>query len=345
LDRVRQVGREGAGNPAASKAWREIAKVDVGQVTRVLEAMDDATLLASNWLRAAVDTILERALEDHGKLPVAQLEQFLRERTHSPRPRRLAYEWIVKADPTAPDRLIPQMLDDSSLELRRDAVEQVMRAADQAKDDQARRVLYEKALKSARDIDQVKTCAAALEKLGNPVDLAAQLGFIVDWSLIGPFDNTGQAGFDVVYPPEEEYEPDATYEGKIGPVRWTRYRTSDGNGLVDLNEALAKYSGAVAYAAFEFQSDRDQEVQVRLGCINASKVWVGGRLASADEVYHTGMELDQYTSTVQLQRGKNLILVKICQNEQTEDWAQQWRFQLRVTDSLGGAVRPGDSQP
>ena len=36
--------------------------------------------------------------------------------------------------------------------------------------------------------------------------------------------------------------------------------------------------------------------------------------------------------------GTNVILLKICQNEQTESWAQDWEFQLRVCDGLGTAV-------
>jgi hypothetical protein len=39
-----------------------------------------------------------------------------------------------------------------------------------------------------------------------------------------------------------------------------------------------------------------------------------------------------------LQAGKNVILVKVCQNEQTESWAQRWEFQLRVCDSIGAAI-------
>jgi hypothetical protein len=27
--------------------------------------------------------------------------------------------------------------------------------------------------------------------------------------------------------------------------------------------------------------------------------------------------------------------VKCCQNEQTESWAGEWKFQLRITDPLG----------
>jgi hypothetical protein len=39
-----------------------------------------------------------------------------------------------------------------------------------------------------------------------------------------------------------------------------------------------------------------------------------------------------------LKVGRNEILVKVCQNEQKEDWAQLWSFQLRVCDNLGGAI-------
>ena len=35
---------------------------------------------------------------------------------------------------------------------------------------------------------------------------------------------------------------------------------------------------------------------------------------------------------------KNTILVKACQNEQTEEWTVQWEFQLRVCDETGVAI-------
>ena len=40
----------------------------------------------------------------------------------------------------------------------------------------------------------------------------------------------------------------------------------------------------------------------------------------------------------ELRPGKNVILLKLAQNEQKEPWAQGWAFQLRVCDSTGGAV-------
>ena len=79
-------------------------------------------------------------------------------------------------------------------------------------------------------------------------------------------------------------------------------------------------------------------MDIRLGCINAHKVWINGQLLTANQVYHSGMEIDQYQASCQLKQGKNTILVKICQNEQTESWAQRWQFQLRVCDKTGTAI-------
>ena len=54
--------------------------------------------------------------------------------------------------------------------------------------------------------------------------------------------------------------------------------------------------------------------------------------------YHHGMQMDQYVGRGLLRKGRNEVLLKICQNEQKEDWAQGWSFQARLSDALGGAV-------
>jgi hypothetical protein len=39
-----------------------------------------------------------------------------------------------------------------------------------------------------------------------------------------------------------------------------------------------------------------------------------------------------------LKAGKNILLVKCTQNEQTQDWTKEWEFQLRVTDEQGTPI-------
>lgn len=335
---IRAVGPKGEGNGPASKAAIEVAKAKGDQLTTILAAMDGMGVIAENWLRGAAEAVADRSLKATGKLPQAELETFLFETSHHPRARRLAYEFITKVDPQAPDRLMPKLLEDPSLELRRDAVQRVLDATAAATETDAKVKGYQEALQYARDLDQVKVCTDELEKLGQKVDTAKHLGFILQWKLIGPFDNTAGKGYEVVYEPEKQIDYSAKYMGKMGEVAWIDHESKDGYGIVDLAVALDKHKGAVAYAAAEFELPEAREVDFRLGCINANKLWVNNELVTANEVYHAGMELDQYKGSARLKAGKNTILVKVCQNEQEENWAQRWQFQLRVTDSLGGAV-------
>ena len=53
--------------------------------------------LDSQRLRGVAD----RELRQKHSLPVAALEEFVRDKSHQPRARRLAYEWLVKVDPSA----------------------------------------------------------------------------------------------------------------------------------------------------------------------------------------------------------------------------------------------------
>ena len=77
----------------------------------------------------------------------------------------------------------------------------------------------------------------------------------------------------------------------------------------------------MAYAYAEIKSDAERPVELRLGSANANKIWLNGKLLADAEVYHAFTALDQYVGRGRLERGTNRILVKICQNEQTEDWA------------------------
>src|SRR5437868_6170668 len=76
LARLRSVGREGAGNPAASPAWRELARQGPDALVPILGGMDGADVTAANWLRAAVDAIAERELAAGRGLPADRLEAF-----------------------------------------------------------------------------------------------------------------------------------------------------------------------------------------------------------------------------------------------------------------------------
>jgi hypothetical protein len=342
---LKAVGPKGEGNRQAALAWQELAAADVGQLPAILAGLDDAGPLAANWIRAAVDCIAERQLRGGGKLPADRLELFVKDTAHAPRARRLAYEWLLQVDPSAKERLIPKMLDDPSLELRRDAVARLIREAEAlAGANRAADVpgVYETALSAARDPDQVKLIAQRLKDLGKQVDLARHFGFIQHWKVVGPFDNTDEKGFRAVYPPERQVDYGAKLAGKSGPVEWVDHLGEDALGQIDVNQILKPEKEVCAYAAATFVSPGHREAEFRLSTYNAAKVWLNGQLIGEYEVYHSGSQMDQYVSTGRLEPGPNTILVKVCQNAQTQDWAKYWGFQFRVCDAAGGGLLSAD---
>tara|TARA_R110000850_G_scaffold30303_5_gene83554 strand:- start:677 stop:1225 length:549 start_codon:yes stop_codon:yes gene_type:complete len=166
------------------------------------------------------------------------------------------------------------------------------------------------------------------------------------WHLIAPFDNTGREGFDTVYSPEEAIQLNASYPGKDGKqVSWETYSTSDEYGMVDFNPSYSPLKEVVGYAYTEFNSAAEQNVQLRLGCKNAWKIWLNGELLFGRDEYHRGIRIDQYQLPALLKEGKNTLLVKACQDAQTQDWTVEWQFQLRVCDSSGTAILSTDRKP
>jgi hypothetical protein len=234
------------------------------------------------------------------------------------------------------------MLDDPGEELRRDAVALGLQNAKQLLDKNEKSAAiaaYRKLLAAARDRDQVESIAKTLKDLGEPVNLVAQFGFITRWKVVGPFDNTGGAGLQTAYPPEKSIDLEMTYQGKKNlSMTWKEHLTADPHGVVDLNKALGKHMGVTGYAYAAVTSQKERPVELRAGSNNAVKIFLNGRQIYFRDEYHHGMRMDQHVGRVTLKAGRNEILIKVCQNEQKEDWAQLWSFQLRVCDALGGAV-------
>jgi hypothetical protein len=344
LAAIRAVDKDGAGHVDAQRAMQVLAGADAADLPKVLLALDGASPLAANWLRNAFETVADRQLKLKHALPAKELEAFVVEPSHNPRARRLAFEWLAKVDSTAPARLIPGMLLDPAPELRRDAVARRLEdaaKADKAHDKPAAVKLYREAFSGALDDDQVKTISEALGKLGEKVDIPKHFAFLTEYSVIGPFNNRGGRGLEGVYPPETEIRLDATYDGQLGPVKWQPLVSQGDYGIVDIAKQVKPYKGAVMYLVTTFQSPAKQSLELRLGTDNAWKLWLNGKLLFSRNEYHRGMAIDQYRVPVTMNAGKNTILLKICQNEQTEDWAQMYQFQLRVCDSSGRGVASG----
>ncbi|GIX05517.1 MAG: hypothetical protein KatS3mg114_1386 [Planctomycetaceae bacterium] len=339
IARILQVGAEGEGHEAAREAAIALQRCDAEILPELITGLDAASPRALNWLRGVFETVAGRA-QAAGTLSPQWLAQVVHDRGHQPWTRSLAFQWWQRLAPADAEKFLPQSVDDTAPEIRRAAVAWWIAQAQASRSPDEARQRWRQALLGAVDDDQVKLIAQALRQLGESVDLPRHFGFITRWQVIGPFENTMNVGFDTPYPPEHEWNLSATYAGKLGEVRWQEVQTDHEYGIVDLAKALAPHKGALIYAAAEFPSADRQTVEIRLGTPNAWKLWVNGELVFARDEYHRNMQLDQYAVRVQLQPGINRILLKVCQNEQTEEWAQRWQYQLRVCDLSGRGLTP-----
>ncbi len=351
LSAVRGVGVNGQGHEAAVAAMKVINAAPIERIPEILVGMDGANRLSTNWIRSAVISIVGRG----GDLPRSAVMDYFQDTSHSHMGRLLAFELLTDGDEELAKSMIPGFINDPSLPLRAMAVEALIEKSKSERDPIAKLGNLAYALERARNVKQVQQISNLLSAQGVKINLQKQLGFLNSWYLVGSFDNRNEAGFDVAYGPEKELtaiETSASYADAMPdvvtetPASWSMRTTVSPTGVVDLNELMGKVKGATVYAYTTFNAEQDREVEIRIGTPNATKIWVNGELVMANQIYHNSNAIDKFSGKAKLKEGENQILIKVCQNEQTDSWAQDWQFQLRICDETGKAIQPvAASQP
>ena len=330
IAQLRTVDASDKSNQVSAKIVNQIrAQKDVSLMP-VLKAMKGATPIGRNWLLGVANAVYQKS----GSSQTAELKSFLADETQDDEARYTVFHWLSKDDEAIRKSMLATMKEDPSQELRFLAVKEIMDSKPSTAD-------LESLLPSARHPEQVTSIIGSLKEAGVVVDQAKHFGFLMDWKLIGPFDHVGTANFDKVFPVEADAiagNEKAEYDGKNGKVSWIDKKTENVQGEFDLAEVFANEKGCIVYALAEFDSPTETDVELRLGCINGNKAWVNGKPVMSNEVYHTSMQIDQYVERIRMKAGKNRILLKLCQNEQKEQWAQRFAFQLRVSDFTGKAI-------
>lgn len=314
----------------ASRAARELAKRSDLKTIEVLQAMRGSSLIGKNWLSG-----IANATQRKNPASKVELESFLKDTTQDPEARYTVFRWLTEGDADSRNRWLDSMLNDPSPELRYEAVAKALEPKELPEDQ------LKTLLDVARQPEQVVELIARLDKLGVKVNQSKHFGFLSTWKFIGPFDNTGSKSYDKVYPVETDWVSNKladTYQGRPGEVKWIAETSEDPEGAIDLAKLYNNEKGCIVYGVTEIEVPSNVKCELRVGCINAQKVWVNGELAIGNEVYHTGMQVDQYIAPIELKAGTNRILIKVCQNEQKDAWAQRYVFQARICDSTGKAI-------
>jgi hypothetical protein len=335
LATLRAVGKEGKGNEDAGPAWKTVVGKGAAALLPALEAVDDANPTAANWLRTAAGAVAEAEQAGKRPLPAKALEAFATDAKRAPSARRLAYELLLTQDPAAKDRLLPGFLNDKSADLRRDAVAARIAALGEP----AAREDVEKLFPFARDKDQVELLAKLAEKLGGRPSVTEHFGFVTAAHLVGPFDAPEGKGFSTPYPPDAATAPDGAFKGKDGAeVKWAPAATAERYGTFDLNKLVGKHKNAVAYALAVVVAKAETPCEVRVTSPTSVKIFLNGKEVFGRDEYHHGAPFDAHTGRGTLKAGENVVVVKVCQNNQDQPWAQAWQFQVRVCDDTGGPL-------
>lgn len=176
---------------------------------------------------------------------------------------------------------------------------------------------------------------------------AEEQGFVVNWLICGPFPNPGSrpdnAGFNTDY--LKDYGGEAAFTPTNGMeikkpdgsvVKFLPYSTTGTDiifGDVPHLKIEANQEQILTYSACWLDADADKDIEVRVGSDDGYKLWINHQLISEQHVYRA-MEMDQETHKVKLNKGKNLLLIKVDQD------TGEYQFMLRVVTPDGKAA-PG----
>jgi len=343
---------EGKGSAAARKAAVQLGDRDLDLLPRLLAAMDTGNLVAANWYRTIYERLTRTALarDPRPRFPIKFLKDYAADPRRQGRTRRLVLALLDRLEPKFRGELIPGMLSDP--EFRDEAVAVALSRGDAHKSDgdlPAAGRAYAIAFQHARSAGQITTAAAGLAATGQPVNIVEHMGFVTDWYLLGPFEAPDRSGFDLSFPPDKAVKLDASYPGKANkPIGWKRFQTSDRFGQLNLIQAIAPVAEAVGYAYAELDSPRAVDCQLRAGADDNLTVWLNGRKVLSNRQWLNGTRLDRFSAPVRLKRGRNRLLVKVCQGPQQHKnpaVPNNWSLQLRFCDAAGGGIKTRSALP
>jgi len=106
-------------------------------------------------------------------------------------------------------------------------------------------------------------------------------GYLLDWQIVGPFDNSGRGGHDQVFEPETApFSAGQTFVGKLPgePLPWRQFAHAKAprNGFVNLADLLQPDSDVTGYATLWIRSDKPVDAALHVGAAGAYKVWLDG---------------------------------------------------------------------
>lgn len=185
---------------------------------------------------------------------------------------------------------------------REDYAARIDAAAKAAKDPRVAFVLHQKAAWAYGELRDKRYGADGMK---GPL---SKQGCVLDWEIVGPFDNPSNEGFNAALGPElGEVGP---YPGKLVDVDWRDLGRQQRYCEFSLNRSVQPSTAAVTYLGTTLSVKKAQSGLLMLGANGTYKVWLNGELIAMRDL-DTGLHVDGDSWPLKLKKGENHLLVKL----------------------------------
>lgn len=181
--------------------------------------------------------------------------------------------------------------------------------------------------------------------LGKARSLLAEHGHLLDWQIIGPFDNSGHTGETRTDPPmTEPFDPAQQFTGKLAgePLSWRPYGYEGipRGGYVSLDDVLRPNEQVTGYATAWVKVDRETDAVVHIGTGGPYRIWIDGAKVG-EGTAERAPNILQDAHAVTLRAGWNRVLVKV--SAMGGMWGFQARLSRRDGRPIEGLVATGEA--
>lgn len=158
------------------------------------------------------------------------------------------------------------------------------------------------------------------------------LGNIIDWSIVGVFENISASGYNRDYHTLTKYKKDDSFLNKKGnSVSWISMNKESKGSWAQIDNHF-NISEGVAFAQTFIHSEKDQDVEIRFGLTGSFKLWVNDAFIAGNKEETRTIE-DGYISKIKLKKGVNRVLFQIGVSQ-----FETMNLYARITDSEGIAI-------
>jgi tetratricopeptide (TPR) repeat protein len=161
---------------------------------------------------------------------------------------------------------------------------------------------------------------------------AKELTTMNNWSVVGPFDNVVNSGFDKDFGVLNGANKDAVFDSKYGAkVGWfvPPMKSKDGYYIMDAN---FKSENSIMYAQSFVKSESQADVMLSVSYSGSLKIWINDQEIYAERSRRK-TELYQYKFKMKLNNGFNRILLQL--GDYKESYAN---FNLLLTDQSNSPI-------